>query len=490
MGGGGGSMDASMDARARRKSYMGGMGSRGSDRDLPREGPVRFGLTAQSSIAHRVRGPPPGCPAGGARGGAWAGSGSDGGRGRGAQVMKGKGWIETDGDDWDIFYADVGWIHENIPYAGAASGGLRLSDHQRVNHFPNHVELTRKDLMAKNLKRMKRALEKDGRLEEAEEYDILPTSYNLPSEYALFVRSYKDIKQSGEQQLWIMKPIGRAQGKGIFIVNKLSQMEAWMKERGTEKADNCCYEDYVCQRYIHNPYLVCGRKFDMRLYALCLSYVPLKVYLYREGFARFTSARYNLTKESLQNNFIHLTNHAIQKHDVAYDPNTTDLKWPIRNFKLHLIGEHGQEVADKVYDDIQKLIIHSLKAVQNTIINDKHCFEMYGYDIMIDENLKPWLIEVNASPSMSADTDTDRKLKTGLLEDMFSCVDMENNFGGRCPPRVGSFDLIHDENGIVKSETLSSVGSTLGCCNDRERQNRTMKRQIRAAGNRQVAPSR
>ena len=42
------------------------------------------------------------------------------------------------------------------------------------------------------------------------------------------------------------------------------------------------------------------------------------------------------------------------------------------------------------------------------IISDKHCFEMYGYDVMMDDDLKPWLIETNASPSMSADTPEDR----------------------------------------------------------------------------------
>ena len=44
----------------------------------------------------------------------------------------------------------------------------------------------------------------------------------------------------------------------------------------------------------------------------------------------------------------------------------------------------------------------------------------YGYDIMIDEALKPWLIEVNASPSLTADTPQDYELKFGLLDDVYS----------------------------------------------------------------------
>ena len=70
------------------------------------------------------------------------------------------------------------------------------------------------------------------------------------------------------------------QGKGIFIVSKASQIDAWLKERiaAKEQDDATRITSYVAQRYIHNPYLVGGKKFDMRIYALVLSYAPLKVY--------------------------------------------------------------------------------------------------------------------------------------------------------------------------------------------------------------------
>ena len=146
-----------------------------------------------------------------------------------------------------------------------------------------------------------------------------------------------------------------------------------------------------------------GKKFDLRIYVLVTSYSPLTVYMYRAGFARFSSYRYNTNAKNLGDNYVHLTNVAIQKTGPGYDAGA-GCKWPLRNLKLYLLGKYGVEATDHLFNSIQDICINSLLSVQKVMINDKHCFEMYGYDIMIDDELKPWLIEVHPPPSRTDDT--------------------------------------------------------------------------------------
>ena len=101
---------------------------------------------------------------------------------------------------------------------------------------------------------------------------------------------------------------------------------------------------------------------------------------------------------------------------------------------------------------------------------------VYGYDILIDESLKPWLIEVNASPSLTADTPQDYELKFGLLDDVYSVIDVEGKLGGAQEECVGGFDLIYSAGGPVRND--KSVYSTrLGCFDDRVRQLRKLHKQ-------------
>ncbi|KAF7247569.1 hypothetical protein EG68_09703 [Paragonimus skrjabini miyazakii] len=70
-----------------------------------------------------------------------------------------RGWtLSSPDDDWNFFWASV----QSVRTIFNSDTGYRLSDNQIVNHFPNHFELTRKDMMVKNIKRYRRDLEREG----------------------------------------------------------------------------------------------------------------------------------------------------------------------------------------------------------------------------------------------------------------------------------------------------------------------------------------
>jgi tubulin polyglutamylase TTLL9 len=291
-----------------------------------------------------------------------------------ADVLASRGWKEVGEDEeWDFVWADREWIY-------SAFDKMHLENNHKLNHYRNGRELCRKDLMAKNLKKRRRALEKEGRYDEAQAYDFIPTTFVLPREYSMFVEEFK--KVGG---VWIMKPIGSAQGKGIFLFTRLSEISEWKTDyKGYKPSaiapkdkDEKDVEAYVVQRYLQYPLLIGGKKFDMRLYALVSSFSPLKVYQYRRGFARFTNSRYSSDTQDIYNGFVHLTNVAIQKTAENYDERTGG-KMELQALKLFLMSKYGVERIDALFWEIQLIILRSLLAVQQVMINDKHCFELYG----------------------------------------------------------------------------------------------------------------
>ena len=71
---------------------------------------------------------------------------------------------------------------------------------------------------------------------------------------------------------------------------------------------------------------------------------------------------------------------------------------------------------------IVDVVLRSLYAVHDCMAHQPNCFELYGYDILIDDRLKPWLIEVNSSPSLARDHPLDATIKEGLVADTLSLV--------------------------------------------------------------------
>uniref|UniRef100_A0AC35U304 Tubulin--tyrosine ligase-like protein 9 n=1 Tax=Rhabditophanes sp. KR3021 TaxID=114890 RepID=A0AC35U304_9BILA len=344
-------------------------------------------------------------------------------------------WHSTQSESWNFYWVNREWM--NTIY-----DKHKFKDGQLINHFKNDYELTRKDNLIKNLKKGKKIPELANGL------NFVPVSYVLPVEWHLFVEEFRKYNSN---TIWIMKPVAGAQGKGIFLFKKLKEIIEWKKKdpHSTEAEPL----PYVVQMYISHPCLIGGKKFDIRLYVLVTSFRPLTVWVHREGFARFSHAKYDLS--TYENAYVHLTNVAIAKTAGDFDPER-GLKWSLHKLLRYLTAIHGDEIVTGVMNDIAWIFINSLRSVQPLIIQDKHCFELYGYDILIDSNLKAWLLEVNASPSLTPSSQDDFEMKYRVLNHMLNVLDLEKRLNGG-ESQIDGFDILVNNNEVVyKSSFVSS----------------------------------
>lgn len=321
-----------------------------------------------------------------------------------------------------------------------------LKSNQKTNHFPGSWHLGRKDLLWRNVSRMHRRF---GRT-----YHITPQGYILPKGSP----AWETARARQPDALWIWKPCSQSCGRGIKVLSsEISEEDA--KEMGRKRG--------IVQRYIPNPMLVNGYKFDLRVYVVVVSYEPLKVYLNDEGLVRLATEKYSDSKDSLDCRTMHLTNYSVNKlsplfvqnKDAADAGKATDegqedeqggdaaedahaSKWSFAELRNYFEAQ-GLDY-DTMYSRIKDLVIKTLIAVEPQISGEwsraleneeagwgargpagahpASCFETYGFDVLIDTDLKPWLLEVNICPSLSSGSPLDKRIKTKLVADTLTLV--------------------------------------------------------------------
>ncbi|KAM5129645.1 tubulin polyglutamylase TTLL5 isoform 2-T2 [Mantella aurantiaca] len=323
-----------------------------------------------------------------------------------------------------------------------------LASFQRVNHFPRSYELTRKDRLYKNVQRMQQ-------IHTLCKFNLLPPTYLLPGEYQDFCTAF-----SKDRGPWIVKPVASSRGRGVYLVNSPSQISL--------------EDNILVSRYISNPLLIDGFKFDVRLYVLITSYDPLVIYLYEEGLTRFATVRYDRATKNIKNQFMHLTNYSVNKKSGDYvscdDPEVEDYgnKWSM-SAMLRYLKQDRKDTAglmSQVEDLIVKTIISGelpiAAACKSFLANKGNCFELYGFDVLIDSNMKPWLLEVNLSPSLACDAPLDLKVKASMISDMLTLVGMECQDPLQRPGRGGI--VLHDKrvNKAQRQRPLSASDIDMG----------------------------
>ena len=305
-----------------------------------------------------------------------------------------------------------------------------LKPQQYINKFPNSGCLTTKSQLWSTFVRMQR---RHGE----HHFGFLPTTFALPEEAAdLRVAMTADGASKAEGadygHVWIVKPVAACRGQGISLHRSIDGLPYDVAARRA-----------VASRYVHPPYLVDGRKVDLRLYVLVTSWRPLVLYLHRSGLARLATEAYAL--DDLDDAHKHLTNYSINKHakgDQAAGSFTSKSasneratipgpKITLDAFYSHLVADAGVEAAARAWQDIDDVVVKTAiaaepqlgQAVETYLPRDGgRCFQLFGFDVMLDAHLKPWVIEVNLDPSLATDARIDLDVKGAVLTDLLNLL--------------------------------------------------------------------
>lgn len=296
-----------------------------------------------------------------------------------------------------------------------------LKPHQKVNWMPGMNEICRKDFLGKNVTAFAKRFGE-------EHVSFWPKSFNLPYEWDAFIAAFK-----ADPVPYILKPPMAARGEGIRLFTQLG--------------DAALEDEYIqtkiplAQQYIPNPLLFHNTyKMSFRFYVALTSVDPLRIYIYQDGLIRICSTPY--TTEDFSNLLVHLTNYDLQvENESNFVEQTKDyhslyhmdgLRASWTELKA-VLRRQGKDV-DRMWADVQDLVVKSFlsaelpitRAVKTHVRMRGTAYEVTGFDVLLDEQLKPWLLEVNHTPSLCPHTALENETKRHMLRDLYQLVDLEH----------------------------------------------------------------
>ncbi|DBB17391.1 TPA: hypothetical protein ACH3X3_014425 [Trebouxia sp. C0006] len=257
---------------------------------------------------------------------------------------------------------------------------------QIVNQVEGHSEICTKTRLAENLRRYAN----DQKLDccWVPETFVVSAGYNDGGKLNLLKKTYARLQEL-EGPVWIVKPASRNRGNGIQVFGSFQDIETHLRNAKTGS-------QWVVQKYIEQPLLIDGRKFDIRSY--CLITPDHKIHMYKHSYIRTSSTAFDLS--NLEDRSSHLTNDAVQEKFEHYGTFEDSNKLSMEAFQELFAGQFSVE--DDLVPQMRACAIHAFSAVLNKLnpMRRQHCFELFGLDFMVDARHKVYLIEVNTSPAL------------------------------------------------------------------------------------------
>ena len=351
------------------------------------------------------------------------------------------GWLEMPNGSPNG--CDIYW-HSSTYHEGYYGNKFFCNHSGRINKFPCMNQLLRKGPLTQALNVMRYIY--------PEQYDFYPRTWFLPEQFQDFKTDCKYIHEKQTKlgkplTAFIVKPNDGSQGEGIYLITDPNEFLN-ISAKNTSRA-------YIVQEYIDNPFLIDGLKSDLRIYVVLANLKPLEIHLCDEGLVRFATVNYESPDDSnLKQVFMHLTNYSLNKKNELYkftsdkestsnsnnnqknetnevdanggnntkEQNEQEGKGSKRKltqvfYKMEKNGIKTKRLRNAIDDLVIKTIFALLPEIKveyayevlSACTNNvgPSCFQIFGFDILLTNELKPMLLEVNCNPSLRIDYETE-----------------------------------------------------------------------------------
>lgn len=271
---------------------------------------------------------------------------------------------------------------------------------QRINHYTKTFSLGSKEGYHHLMSILTEKL--------GEKPSFYPDSYLLPQQMKEFQENFST------SELWIQKPAGGARGQGIKLITN-------------QEFPKLSPKKMIFQRYIKDPLLINGLKFDLRFYVAVTSLDPLRIYLFDNGLVRLATKAYSENIENIEELTAHLTNFSINRDQEGFvatndiEKDGTGNKWSHNPFwpLLESMGFNVPEIKRKIEDAFTQVIIAAHKTFKEQE-NHRNAFELFGFDVMLDNDQNIYILEVNVTPALGTSSELDRFIKMPLVKDFLN----------------------------------------------------------------------
>ena len=293
-----------------------------------------------------------------------------------------------------------------------------INKFQKIFNYVGSEIFEKKDSLYKIYKKQKKLFKN--------EYNFMQETYLYPEDKNIINKTFSNYK-FGKKNIWIVKPRQRGgTGNSTHIFKSLKNEQ----------------KDFIISKYIHNPHLINGKKYIFQVFVLVTGLKPLRIYLNKEGFVQMAKEKFSLDQKNINNKYIHMTNNRrnkINKYDINDKEECKEQdKINQNNYNKYLEKENidYSSIKTKIKDIVIKTVIsgqeHLLSKLKEYNLSDRSFFNLYRYDILIDDKYEPHLIKVVKGPNMHFFDKIDKKSKKKLFVDTLNII--------------GIIPFSHDEN--------------------------------------------